>query len=180
MKKIQFALVCVVLLVMGGCAQMMVKNVSLTNHFDAEESRSALEPGNNTIKGSAVIRRNDGVVVTCAGMPVQIIPVTAYSSEIMAHAFGNTYRGYAPANAFAGKGVNFTNIDPAYNASGKRKSTGDAQGFFIFDNLKDGEYFVMAAVTWQASQYVQEGGALMQRVKVSNGQTVEVVLSPHS
>lgn len=179
MKKKQLTLICIVLLALGGCAHLMVKSVTLSNSFDPAEAQAALEAGNNTIKGSAVILRNDGVAVTCAGRKIELIPVTAYSSERMQHIYGNTERGYISANPYAGQGTAFTNDNPEYRTQGMRVATGDAQGFFTFNNVKDGEYFVTAVVTWSATQYSQEGGVLMKRVKVSSGQNVEIVLSPH-
>lgn len=54
----------------------------------------------------------------------------------------------------------------------------NAQGFFSFENVKDGEYFLVSHISWKVTDYRLEGGSLLQKVKVKSEQTVDVVLSP--
>lgn len=174
MKRILCVAVTVALLAgISGC----VKRVTLTNKFDQAEAQAALEPGNNTIKGSAVIRRNDGMAVTCAGVKVQLIPVTTYSTERMQAKYKSTESGYADAVLDV---TTFTNEDPAYQTFGTRDSMCDAQGYFKFDEVKDGAFYVVTAILWEAGPGSRQGGALMRKVVVSGGKTVETMLSPHS
>ena len=63
----------------------------------------------------------------------------------------------------------------AYAADAKQKVC-NAQGFFKFENVADGEYFVTTDISW--GQYGSEGGWLMRPVRVSGGETVEIVLAP--
>ncbi|KWT64450.1 MULTISPECIES: hypothetical protein [unclassified Variovorax] len=50
------------------------------------------------------------------------------------------------------------------------------QGFFTFDGLADGEFFVTTVVLWQVG-YAVEGGALMGRVAVAGGESKEITLA---
>jgi hypothetical protein len=54
----------------------------------------------------------------------------------------------------------------------------DAQGFFKYENLLDGEYYVVTDIQWAANRYVLEGGYLMLRVSVKGAEIKEVVLAP--
>lgn len=158
----------------AGCT----KNVTLQNNFNEAEASEALKPGNNTVKGSALLRKQNGEVVTCAGSTVDLVPANAYSNERMTHIYGNTARGFATAGLRANI-LKFTNHDQRYENTGMRKTRCDAQGFFKFDNVKDGSYFVTTVITWKASgnDYFPQGGALMQRVDVRDGVEQEVVLT---
>jgi hypothetical protein len=129
-------------------------------------------PGNNSIHGSALIRQLGGGVVTCAGLQVMLIPKNSYSSERMQAIYGSTERGFNPIN----RAVTFTNEADGYNES-IRKVLCDAQGNFIFENVKDGQYFVATAIAWAVAQST-EGGSLMQAVNIKGGEKQSIVLSP--
>ena len=60
-----------------------------------------------------------------------------------------------------------------------RQAVCDAQGYFTFEDLPAGEYFVVTSVTWVVgSSSLPEGGWLMQRVRVEAGRARRVVLAP--
>ena len=44
----------------------------------------------------------------------------------------------------------------------------NAQGFFCFDNLGDGEFFIETTIQW-GTGYILEGGHIMQKISVRNG-----------
>lgn len=73
----------------------------------------------------------------------------------------------------------FETTDPDYERLSKRTLC-DAQGFFKFEKLADGEFFVTSSVTWKANPNSPffEGGWMMRRVKVERGETKELVLAP--
>lgn len=176
--KIFVAVIAAVLLV--GCAP---KEIALSNSFDANSAQELLQKGDNTIRGSALIRQRGGGVVTCAGYDVTLIPATAYASERMRALYGNAQRGYRDSSPLAT--VNFVPDFPAYHNFNK-KSVCNAQGSFVFKDIADGDFYVTLSVTWEVpSQSVYsftgtstEGGDLMQRVTVSGGETKEIVLAP--
>jgi len=160
----------VVLLVFAGCAAIR-PTVNLNSPFDHAAAMAQLEEGNNTITGSAVVRQKGGGVVTCAGADISLIPATPYANERMMHIYGTRDRGYSPSGA-----PKFEPDYPEYYQA-TRTVVGDAQGMFEFDNVKDGEYYVITVITW-AVGYSRQGGALMSRVVVQGGETKKVVLSP--
>jgi hypothetical protein len=156
-----------VLAALTGC---MATAVKITAPFDAAQAQTLLAPGKNTITGSALIKRQDGIAVTCAGAEVQLIPATAYATQRITAIYGNAERGRARNR------VEFDNNDPAYQSL-IRKTTCNAQGFFTFREVADGEFFILTSVVWTVG-YNTQGGHLMQRVRVTGGQTQEVVLAP--
>lgn len=175
-KRLLVAFVGVALL--SGCAVVPSPGPTITvsTPFNPTEAAWSTKDGNNTITGSALMRTVGGDVKTCGGFTVFLQPVTTYSSEIMSKLFGSTEGGFArrPANVETPDG---------YDAL-LRTTTCDAQGKFTFSKLPDGEYFVATKVTWGAVQggqysYIsQQGGVVMQKVRVAGGQTREIVLTP--
>jgi len=164
-----------------GCAP---KEIALSNLFDADAAQELLQKGNNTIRGSALIRQRGGGVVSCAGYEVVLIPVTAHASERMSAIYGSTNRGYRNFSPLTD--IKFAPDPPAYHNFNKRSAC-DAQGNFVFKDVADGDFYVTLSITWEvpsqslysfASSSTQ-GGDLMQRVTVSGGETKEIVLSPH-
>lgn len=139
--------------------------------FNEAEALAMMKPGPNTITGSALLRKVSGDVVTCAGTPVVLFPATEYARERYFITFGdNGFRGiYSPQ-------PNFTN--PPGFMTHSRKATCNAQGFFRFDNLADGEYIITTTVSWGTPPYgVPTGGHLGTRAEVNGGRTVEVTLT---
>ena len=116
--------------------------ITMASTYSASELAWAQAEGNNTIAGSAVLRTVGGDVKTCAGLEVGLIPVGSYTSELMAKTFGSSTTGYAKYTP------NIT-LDPSYGGA-NRKTVCNPQGEFAFSNLPDGEYFVVATVTWGA------------------------------
>jgi hypothetical protein len=163
----------VVLATVAGCVPMPTQRaVSISSEFDREQARRLMATGPNTVKGSALIRQNGGGVVTCAGGEVNLVPGTAYAEERVAAVYSSNQRGYTPT--FMAPKL----PDEASEYSllmGRTRC--DAQGNFKFENVADGLFYVVTMVTWNVGNSSQ-GGYLMERVRVDNGQTVEVVLAP--
>jgi len=172
MKKI---ILSVLLLMLASCATQ--QQYTIQTPFDEAEMLRLLQPGKNTIKGSALIRQNNGGVVTCAGNQAVLTPITSYSAERINHVYRNTDKGFWQIILMP-KSV-YTNENPRYLEIAK-KTTCDAQGFFKFENVGDGNYFVTTAVIWNTggNSVTKEGGFLMLRVNVKDGETKEIVLSP--
>ena len=162
------------MVMLTGCVAQHYK-IPVAEPFNTEEARIALEPGNNTVEGSAVLgallRKSAGGAVTCAGMPVHIAPVTAYSKARMTALYDNENFGYNPA--LNGRRL----VEPVnFWMEGARKTTCDAQGRFTFENLKDGEYYVSSQIILLVDTF-PDGGVLMKKVSVHGGETKEIVLS---
>lgn len=156
-----------------GCA---ATKINTTAPFDKDEMAEKMQPGNNTITGSGFIRQRNGGTVTCAGNTVELIPEMAYSRERMEAYFGNKDKGYKTVYQIKSIQVN-EGYRPEEYINLRRTTECDAQGFFKFDKVKDGSYFLVTNVLWSL-QYTTEGGALMRRVEVANGETKSTVLAP--
>ena len=186
MKKTAILVVATALAVLVGCVPLPLKPtkiVTLQTAFNADEARALLVEGNNTIKGSALMRQKDGDVVTCAGNNVVLTPGTAYAAERISHLYGSVNKGVAFYNDdYENLGITrFTDTAPEYQGLTKR-SVCDAQGFFEFKNLADGSFFVTTRVSWQALvdgvNWATQGGPMMHKVEVKGGETKTIVLSP--
>ncbi len=142
---------------------------ALHSEFNADQARRMLEKGTNTIKGSALMRQRGGGVVTCAGQTVFLIPATAYAVERMHFIYGPQDRG------FGGKPGQLE--DNSLYVELTRRTRCDAQGFFAFDQVADGMFYVMTRINWETGRSA-EGGGLMHRVTLSGVETREIVLAP--
>lgn len=169
------------MLALGACAYTPPVPYTLTNQFNADDVSWAKDKGNNTIKASALLRQAGGAVITCAGNPITLIPAGKYSDERMALRYGSTQRGYWQPNGYSDRSL--PEAPAGYNDSTKEKIC-DPQGFATFTDLVDGSYYVTTNVQWGVPQgsgafsyMAQQGGALMQRVVVKNGETVDAVLT---
>jgi hypothetical protein len=131
--------------------------------FDYAEHKPYTQPGSNIIKGQGFLRQRGGGIVTCAGSHVYVMPATSFFSEITNH-------------LRAGKEPQVDEkIDPVYKSMLKQSQC-DAQGNFTFNSLPNGNWFVATEVK-RTVGYSQQGGALMREVTVSNGETIQVLLT---
>ena len=156
----------------SGCAAPPVQ-VDIDAPFDANEARRLTSPGVNAIKGSGLMRQVGGGTVTCAGRDVLLVPATAYAKRRFDAIYGpDASRGYQPAS----RRYVFSPEPPEYRALTHR-TTCDAQGFFAFDKVADGDFYAVTLIVWQVGPN-QQGGAMMRRVKVFGGEIANVVLAP--
>lgn len=161
-------------LVLTACVANQPREVSISSSFDASETRKLLEKGPNVIRGSALFRQRGGGVVSCAGMKVVLIPATSYAKERVFALYQSTEKGYRPATSLILGKVNFNKEPPEYSQL-KKEVVCDAQGFFKFDEVANGEFFVTTTIVWGVNSI--EGGALMQRVSVYGSETKEIVMA---
>lgn len=159
-----------------GCAVHQANIYQIDEPLDTATAERLIGSGTGTVKGSALIRQQGGGVVTCAGISISLIPVTSYATERMRAIYGNVEKGYNPAG-LGGRRPQFSPDLPDYQRL-TREARCDTQGFFKFENVAEGNFYVVTSITWKVSQYFPEGGALMQLVRVTPGGTVEMVLTP--
>lgn len=172
MKFVSLTIGAMSVIMLSGCIASKPP-VALNNKFDTALTKSLFESrGKNTIQGNAFLRQQGGGVVTCAGSDVRMLPVTQYSTERIQHIYSNSERGYRPF--FMGP-VQFTENPYEYQQY-HVTNVCDSQGNFSFDNVGDGDYYVTTMVKWQVG-YNMQGGLLMQKVKVSNGENKKLVLT---
>jgi hypothetical protein len=171
MKTTQWSALLATAFLISGCAT--VKEVSLSS-FDNTQAEKLLQPGKNQIKGSGLLRQVGGGVVSCAGLEVRLVPATTHAQERVTAIYGNALRGYSPGNTHLQ--VKFLNESVQYFQQVKR-TTCNAQGFFSFQDVADGEFYIGTTITWQVNPYVIQGGSLIERIRVKGGETKEVVLT---
>ncbi|MCS6259885.1 hypothetical protein G3479_11575 [Shewanella baltica] len=171
MKKLKLGLAAVFLISLAGCASPTVK---LNTQFDAAEAKKLMEKGNNAIEGNAFLRQRGGGVVTCSGMTVQLVPATAYATERALSYFGTTESGFA-----ADEGIFNKKMPPRPADYDKYSKTTvcDSEGRFKFKDLSDGTYYVTTSITWMTGDYSRQGGLLLKRVYLQDGETAEVIMS---
>lgn len=177
-----FSTIFFISIMLGTAACQTTKEIHLKSILNETEFKDALEAtGKNTVKGSAMIRLNNGSIQTCAGFSVSLIPVTEYSSERIHGLYGNTDKGFSPLKNK--EIVKFVPDSKSYSVLA-RQTTCNPQGFFSFEKIKDGSYFVITSIQWVAmdglvaSNHVYGGGSLFQKVTVNNKEITEIVLSP--
>lgn len=165
------------MMLLAGCAVNQAQEVNLKAAFNTEEAKRLLAPGKNTIKGSALFRQNGGGIVSCAGTQVDLVPATEYATERISYLYGSTERGVQ--TAMTAPHLKFTNVEASGYRENQRHVLCDSQGFFKFDNVADGSFYLTSVITWHVgNSYIPEGGVLMQRITVSGGEVKEIVLAP--
>jgi hypothetical protein len=158
----------VVAMTLAGCAPKVMQVALVPT--DVELATRRLEPGTGTIKGSALMRQRGGAVVTCAGNDVFLIPATDSGSRELRRIFGS--EGYVRRGGDSTMGGGTLVAPPQPH----RRGMCNAQGFFTFDRVKPGTWYVMTVVVWLAGDSYQ-GGTLLGTAHLVEGGEAEIVLS---
>ena len=172
MKNCIVFILSIFLLLTFGCAPK-VRTVYLKNTFDNEAANAALQPGPNRIVGNAFLTLQNGGVMTCAGKKIVLIPDTAYSREVLLDLYSNINSGYRDVKSL--ERTVYVPWDKEYERL-RTTSYCDAMGNFEFDQLSDGDYFIITSIIWPGP-FELEGGGLLERVSVSGGESKRVVIS---
>lgn len=160
---------------MAGAAEAKKKPPVPEPPVDVTQYEWSTKPGANTITGEAMLRTRGGDVKTCAGLAVYLLPVTDHSDAYARRAFLSTTKGIYVPPLFGKAPTLSPDVDPYI----KRK-TCNSQGQFTFSALPDGEYYVVATVTWEApTRYgmSMQGGDVMTRTQVQGGETKELTVT---
>lgn len=134
-------------------------------------AEAALDGGTGEIRGSALIRQRGGTVVTCAGNEVFLIPHTPSAQRELRRVFGGD-RGFMPRGGSPMFGGGQVVVPPPNH----RSTTCDAQGFFSFDEVNAGDWFIMTSIVWEVADNYQ-GGALLGQASLEPGEAREIVLT---
>lgn len=167
-----------------GCATAPAPKVSILSVFNPQDVAWAEGEGNSGVKGSAVLMTNGGSPRTCAGKEVFLIPVGAYSTERMTVLYGSvpSFRQIRGDNisGLYNPLPTINNTPAQYLATGK-KTKCDAQGYFEFENIPAGEYYILTQVIWMTpfGNYSQSynGGAFVDRITLHPNKITKVILS---
>lgn len=146
--------------------------IDLKSEFDEVAHLNGLKKtGDNIIEGSAFMRQSGGGVVTCAGETVYLMPATGYAKERIKYLYGSVEGGRLVSIASRPE---FRPNHPTYH-SDRLNTQCDAQGEFVFNNIQDGEYYVLTQVVWVVANATQ-GSALSKLVRLKNGVVHRVVV----
>ena len=154
---------------LAGCAPTMVQ-MNLTP-ADIDAANTMLGPGTSTIRGSALMRQRGGGVVTCAGNDVFLVPATPSATSEVRRVFGGD-KGWVPRGGDPITGGGTIVVVPQPNRAG----VCNAQGFFEFDNVRAGKWYVITSIVWQAGDDTQ-GGTMLGSAEVAEGHATEIVIS---
>lgn len=138
--------------------------------FNAAAFAWSQRPGANVIAGRVGYRQGP-VRYSCAGSSVVLTPETAWSARRMAALYGSTDRAALPADEVRARTAN---APPGDAGPYVKRTTCDDADQFAFGGLADGAWYVITIVRPTAGS----GGAvaLMRRVQVRGGRSVQVVL----
>jgi hypothetical protein len=135
--------------------------------FDEGEFAAYRGLGSGTVSGQlAVVSSNGAEHVgnfggSLAGVHVSLIPVTAYTKEMVEREIGD--------------GVNLGRSDPRFKKY-VRLTTTDGNGDFTFDQVRAGDYFVSGLGEWVAYGGFKHQWAC-ERVRIGEGETVRIRLT---
>lgn len=148
----------------------------MVSTFDPESFAWAAQQGGSSVSGAAMLRTRGGDVKTCAGLGVMLVPQAPYSRERIERIYGLGASGFRAWDA----PVVFAATDPRYEAL-PRKTVCGPDGRFAFRGLPPGVFYIIATVTWETaspSGMLPQGGSLMQRVTLAEGQALDTVVVP--
>lgn len=133
--------------------------------FPVAEYEALPKTGTATITGQAFLKTRGGDVKVGAGEPIWVFPVTSYST----FSYEKKYQ----------QGLEIGAADPRHSEY-SRELISDASGRFTFRDLPPGDYYVIGRVKWQSplqGQLIENGGSIIKRVTVKNGEVAEVMLT---
>lgn len=151
------------LLAFGTAHAVAAEPLKLDNVFDLKEVAFVKQLGTATVSGKAFLKLASGAYRDCAGFNIELLPVSAYSSERIGKTYGNNSQGQILLEQNPPK---FTPDAPEYHEM-LLKGACDERGDFTFTKVPAGDYYVMAFIT---------GGAAMKRISVSAGSNQVVLL----
>jgi hypothetical protein len=154
-------------LILGGC--VVQKPIQINSPFDAEQARKQLEKGNSSITGEAFVKKIDGGIVTCAGSEVVLIPATDYAKERLSYKYGSSGKQYRTIMDLMTNPQTFI-PDPIEYSQYEKIAQCNSLGHFQFNNIKNGEYFIIATVAWGPlpNNYYPEGSNILRKIIVKD------------
>jgi len=149
----------------SGCVAMRPP-VKLTTPFDAQAASFIHASGRTKVSGQAFVRENSGKLLRAVGTDAVLIPKTAYADERIAALYGDQNR--------LRYGVNMPKPDPLYEQY-MRRTVASSGGSFSFDNVADGQYYVVAMIHLPSKvSFLQF--PILERVNVVGGKSVRLVM----
>jgi hypothetical protein len=149
-------------LLLSSCALIDIPHVARRVPFNEGDLAAYRGAGSSTVAGQVTVKSaDDGETHIGAGTTVSLLPVTAYTKEMVEREIGN--------------GEYLTASDPRFLPYVHIQNT-DESGHFIFDHVRAGEYFVASQVEWSFADDTSYQWAC-ERITVGAGQTVRIKVS---
>ena len=162
-----------VLALLTACAVPAVTPVVFTA-LESYERPGWLDSGlTGTLEGSAFLRQRNGVVQSCAGSGVSLIPRTNYADERMGFIYGNLEGGLWVRDISS---TGSSKMEAGYSEDTK-ETVCDVEGRFSFSEVPSGEWYVVTQVVWETPGRVTQGGPVMRRVQVKENENTTVVVT---
>lgn len=155
----------ILVLTASGCVAMRPP-VNLTTSFDAQAAAFINAGGRAKVSGQAFVRQNNGKLLRAVGTDVVLIPKTAYADERIAALYGDRNR--------LRYGVDMPDADPLYEHH-MRRTVASSGGSFSFDNVADGQYYVIAMIHLPGEVSFRQF-PILERVNVVGGKSVRLVM----
>jgi hypothetical protein len=162
-------------LLLSACHRVVLKE-----EFNTQEASYILKNGTGRIEGETFWRTRQGRIVKGSGERVYLIPDTAYARE----RFTKIFRETSSVLTFQVPTLESNPQSEKLYHRYTRTTVADSRGRFIFERVMPGIYFIAAAHTFDEDVRfkffnfgLSEGGITFQRVRVSQGGTVNVILS---
>ena len=167
--------------------------VQISTPFDQAKARAMLAPGTNQISGRIMVGLSSGMLVTCAGNVVSLVPATDYAREWARKFYQLDTGRYGTLDAAyrmdsRESEVKFANADAFYATT--RTARCDEDGDFVFSNVANGEYFVVAKTRWLGRDHdyydfmygindaQEEDGSVMERVRLRGNDAIAIQWAP--
>lgn len=140
--------------------------IVMTTAFDPEAGSFIHMKGRAKVSGQAFVRLNSGKLLRAVGTDITLIPRTPYADERIAAIYGDDKQ--------AGWGVNIADADPRY-LQDMRTTVASSGGSFSFNDVADGEYYLVAMIHIPA-KYSRVERPIYERITVEGGENVRIVM----
>ena len=155
--------VLVLSLLLSSCAFAGFARVPRRVPFDESAFAGYGGSGSGAVAGQLIVSY-EGQSYPGEGVPITLIPLTAYTREMVERELGD--------------GVYLTASDPRFKKY-VRITNADHYGNFAFHQIPPGQYFIVGEAAWNeagsSDTYVHQWGC--ERVTVGKGQTVRIKVS---
>lgn len=125
------------------------ESYEMRSAFDADQARHILRYKQSTIKGRVWVTTPGNLTIVGERSRVQLIPVTAYTTEYMEAIFGDS--------RISAQNVSVVNLDPEMFKY-VRHEVADLDGLFAFSGVPNGDYYVLSSLKWNRRESTSDPG----------------------
>ena len=178
----QFALL-LSLVLLFGCSPDPIR---ISTPLDEAKAKRLLTEGKNTIYGQIRKEVRDGVLVSCANEPVNLVPVTDYAREWVRYYYETDSGKYGTERSAyrvndKEKKTKFAGAERFYHLTKETKCNDD--GEYSFENVHDGDFYVVVKVRWLGKNHEyydfmwgtstaqEHDGSVLTKVSLQDGVT---------